>query len=352
MPTSPSQPSLFGLKKTNRDFTLRDSWGKNQFNSSFPAALCCYMHSRGMAVNYLSISRNDFRCLDLPVEKVFGIDPLGTDTYFAFESHHSPYQRFVIGTLPRTDLVIQRESTGECVAGLEVKLTALPDSTTCELHPNQYGSEIVIRPDTIVYLACSLALRMGDLLMPLIPDLPINDWSEPGEVEPHMTTIAQAIAAVSKAAEAVQGSFLLQPIWKTMGKSPELADKCLDVFVWSDAGFAYFISELSLKEGPHSRLSRPRRSSVWLFKMLHEIKTSGRFNHERIIDELLYNTRNDKAFASSGIVTNLYMASPRLQSPLVGRDEIKNIILGGGQALLSPERRFDAILFSSPHLFS
>jgi type II restriction enzyme len=86
--------------------------------------------------------------------------------------------------------------------------------------------------------------------------------------------------------------------------------------------------------------------------MLHEIKTHGRFNHERIIDELLYNTKNDKAFASAGNVTNLYMASPRLQSPLVGKDEIKNIILGGGQTLLSPERRFDAILFSSPHLFS
>ncbi len=349
---STTQPGLFGLKKTNRDFTLRDSWGKNQFNSSFPAALCCYMHSKGRSVNYLSISRNDFRCVELGVEKVFGADPLGADTYYAFESHHSPYQRFVIGTLPRTDLVIQRESTGECLAGLEVKLTALPDNTTCELLEHQYGSEIVIRPDTIVYLACSLALRMGEALKPLIPDLPINDWSEPAEVEPYMGMIARTIAAVAKAAEGVQGPFLLQPIWKTKGKSPELADKCLDVFVWSDAGFAYLISELSSREGAHSGISRQKRSSVWLFKMLHEIKVSGQFNHERIIDELLYNTKNDKAFASAGNVTNLYMASPRLISPVIGRDEIKNIILGGGQTLLSPERRFDAILFSSPHLFS
>jgi HindVP restriction endonuclease len=349
---STSKPGLFGLKKTNRDFTLRDSWGKNQFNSSFPAALCCYMHAKGNAVNYLSIIRNDFKCVDLAVEKVFGIDPLSDDIYFAFESHHSPYQKFVVGNLPRTDLVVQRESTGECLAGLEVKLTALPDNTTCELPQNQYGSEIVIRPDTIVYLACSLALRMGESLKALIPNLPIIDWSEPGEVEPHMEVIAKTISSVAKAAESVQWPFLLQPIWKTKGKSPELADKCLDVFVWSDAGFAYFISELSLRDGATHVLSRQKRSSIWLFKMLHEIKTSGRFNHERIIDELLYNTKNDKAFASAGNITNLYMASPRLQSPLIGKDEIKNIILGGGQTLLSPERRFDAILFSSPSLFS
>ena len=32
-------------------------------------------------------------------------------------------------------------------------------------------------------------------------------------------------------------------------------------------------------------------------------------------------------------------------------NEIKNIILGGGQNLLSPERRFDAIIVNSPDLF-
>lgn len=27
------QPSLFGLSKTNRDFTQRETWGKNQFDA-------------------------------------------------------------------------------------------------------------------------------------------------------------------------------------------------------------------------------------------------------------------------------------------------------------------------------
>ncbi len=45
------------------------------------------------------------------------------------------------------------------------------------------------------------------------------------------------------------------------------------------------------------------------------------------------------------------MISPRLEKPIISKEEIKNIILGGGQKMLSPERRFDAIVFNSPELF-
>ena len=46
------------------------------------------------------------------------------------------------------------------------------------------------------------------------------------------------------------------------------------------------------------------------------------------------------------------MVSERLETPIITKAEIKNIILGGGQNLLSPERRFDAIIFNSPELFT
>jgi hypothetical protein len=47
------QPHLFGLKNSNRDFTSKNAWGKNQFNSSFPASLCCFLDSLGEKANYL-----------------------------------------------------------------------------------------------------------------------------------------------------------------------------------------------------------------------------------------------------------------------------------------------------------
>lgn len=69
------------------------------------------------------------------------------------------------------------------------------------------------------------------------------------------------------------------------------------------------------------------------------------------IDELSYNTKNDKAFSSNGLRTHPIMACPELTHPRITKGEIKNIILGGGQNLLSPERRFDAIIYNSPDLF-
>jgi len=348
----PTEPSLYGLKKTNRDYTKKETWGKNQFNSSFPASLCCYLDSKDIEANYLSIQDKTFSATaTIKISDVFGISPKNDDIYFAFEAQHTPFQKYVIGTLPRTDLVIQKESNGECLSGLEVKLTALPDNTTHALEEAYYGSEIVVRPDTIVYLACSIASNLNERLTDYIPEININ-WEDASEVLPLITTIMESIDAISIVLEENQSPFLLQPVWKTIGKSPALAENCLDMFVWSDAGFCNFISKISNNDPEATKITRQTRTAIWLFKMLQEIKDTGKFNHETIIDNLSYNTKNDKAFASSGNITNSYMTCDRLTTPIVTKAEIKKIILGGGQNLLSPERRFDAIIFNSPELFA
>lgn len=347
----PAVPSLYGLKKTNRDYTKKETWGKNQFNSSFPASLCCYLESKEIEANYLSIQNKNFSAITtIKISEVFGISSKNDDIYFAFEAQHTPFQKYIIGTLPRTDLVIQKESDGKCLSGLEVKLTALPDNTTHTLEETCYGSEIVVRPDTIVYLACSIASNLDKKLNDCIPDIKLN-WENASEVLSNIKTIIKSINSISIALEEHQSPFLLQPVWKTKGKSPALAENCLDMFVWSDAGFCNFISNISNDNPKATKITRQTRTAIWLFKMLLDIKTSGKFDHEAIIDNLSYNTKNDKAFASSGNITNAYMACDRLTTPIITKAEIKKIILGGGQNLLSPERRFDAIIFNSPELF-
>ena len=345
-------PSLFGLSNSNRDFTKKDAWGKNQFNSSFPASLCCYLNSKEKKACYLRIEKKEFSVGEISIEDVFGISPADQDIFFAFEASHSPFQKYVIGTLPRTDLVIQRKSNGECLAGLEIKLTALPDNTTCDLPDSSYGSEIVVRPDTIVYLACSIVKSLGNKINKIVySDFSIVDWANAHEVLPNVTSIVKAIKKLSIVLEKNQTPFLLQPIWKTKGKSPELADNCLDVFVWSDAGFSYFISEIVDGSEEVTKINRQTRTAIWLYKMLLDYKNHGKFDHQNIIDLLSYNAKNDKAFASSGNVTNKFMTCSRLNKPEIPKAEIKDIILGGGHKLLSPERRFDAIISNTPGLF-
>ncbi len=143
----------------------------------------------------------------------------------------------------------------------------------------------------------------------------------------------------------------MQPIWKTTGKSPILAENCLDVFVWSNLGFMQLFLDAARVDKAITKINRQIRTVIWLYKMLYEFSQTGQFDHHRIIDELSYNTKNDKAFAVNGSVTHPYMKSEILTNPRISKQEIKQIILGGGQNLLSPERRFDAIIYNSPQLF-
>jgi type II restriction enzyme len=344
--------SLFGLQNSNRDFTRAEAWGKNQFNSSFPAALSCYLDQKNLDANYLCIKNRLFSIDYISVSNILGTKTNTEDIYFAFEAQYTPFQKFIVGTLPRTDLVIQNQM-GQCLRGLEVKLTALPDNTTCNLSDNKFGSEIVVRPDTIIYLAASLISANAEIIKNHIDNSKINieDWSEAREVIAHIQEIVTCISQISIDIEQNQSPFLLQPIWKTIGKSSKLANNCLDVFVWSDAAFTWFISQVSKNDNAATQITRQTRTSIWLYKMLSDIGMDGRCNYKEIIDKLSYNTKNDKAFASAGNVTNPFMSCQNLTNPRITKQEIKNIILGGGQNLLSPERRFDAIIFNSPELF-
>ena len=85
--------------------------------------------------------------------------------------------------------------------------------------------------------------------------------------------------------------------------------------------------------------------------MLFDYSVYSHFDYVRIIKQHSYNYANDKAFALSGRRTYPFLACEELTHPRIKKSEIRNIILGGGQNLLSPERRFDAVLVNSPDIF-
>ncbi len=100
-----------------------------------------------------------------------------------------------------------------------------------------------------------------------------------------------------------------------------------------------------------NRITRQARSIIWLMKMLLDYAEDGQINHAKIIDELSHATKNDKAFSIPGRITHQWMKCAELTTPRIQRTAIKSIILGGGQHLLSPERRLDAAILSSLELF-
>ena len=345
---------LFGLTHSNRDFSAADSWGKNQFNSSFPAALCCYMASIKLEANYLCVINSEFTIDSLSVAKLFGADPLAETTHFAFETAFKPYEKFVVGGMPRTDLVISTTAKpARQTAALEVKLTAIPDSTTHMLDESQYGAELVVRPDTIFYLAAGLSQDNQETMKIAFQadGVPIDELGTTKAALLHYPKIHASLLNFVKNEDLIQRPNIVQPVWKTIGKSPRLADQCLDLFVWSTAGFLYFVLDIAKPSG-QKVITRQMRTVIWAYKMLLDISNDGKTDFQSTIDALTYGNKNDKAFASSGGVTHKYMSHKNLTRPRVSKSEIASIVLGGGENMLSPERRFDAIIVNSPEIFT
>ncbi len=350
-------PGLFGQKYSSRDYRYEEAWGKNQFNSSFPASLIAYMSSKGIQPVFICTRKNNtIEHKKITATELFGVDPLSEDAYYDYEAGYYPYEQYYTANKKeKIDLVMINRSSTQPVSGLEIKLTTLPDNTTKDLKDCEYGSEIVVRSPTVLFVACSICayydspkgkVKLHKMLNTIGEE--IRDWSEMRQVIPHYNSIKQAILNVSRDMVSGQVPVIVQPIWKTNKRLTDLDEHCLDVFVWSNLS----VIQMALREAATDNdISRNQRTIIWLYKMLWDYTQFGKFNYTSIVNTLAYKYKTDKAFAISGKLTNHFLKSPELDSPRVSKFEIKNIILGNGQKLLRPERRFDAYLVSHPELF-
>lgn len=356
--TTPT-PRLFGLQRTNRNFSTKEAWGKNQFNTSFPASLACYMGLEGVAPVYLTLDNSlKVQHNKIDAADLLGLNAASPELCFRFETVYSPYEALVYGKLPRTDLVTysQNANSQTPLRGYEIKLTALPDNSTYDLNDNQYSCEIVVRPDSIVYLAASIATlytQHSEILLETLHPVCalIHDWSEPEQVSPHYDKMQFALDTLllMQLEAGNQSPFLIQSVWKTVGKTPILHENCLDMFVWSNFAFTRLFTTVGSVQ---PSINRSARSLIWLTKMLYDFAVYGKFDPKQIIDSLTYNTKNDKAFALSGRQTLQFLSCPELTRPRIPKEALRAIILGDGQNFLSPERRFDAAIVSTPGLFN
>lgn len=354
---APIPAGLFGQKHSSRDYTKEDCWGKNQFNSSFPASLLAYMSSKSIKPVYLKVDEENNVIHDyIEARDVLGIDPLDDNAFYKFEAGFPEFEKYYTGDRENIDLVMVDLSTNKEISGLEVKLTTLPDNTTCNKTESEYSCEIVVRPPTICFLACSIcsffqsAQQKAELISMLNGIPPIIHWDEASEVAPHYDKIEEAVLKVSSSMVEHQSPLIIQPVWKTEGKKGRLSDDCLDIFVWSNLAVIQMCR--AGRPATDSKINRFQRSIIWLYKMLFDYAIYGQFDYVRIIKNHSYGNANDKAFSLLGNGSHKFLSCDELTHPRIKKNEIKFVILGGGQELLSPERRFDAILVNSPDIFN
>ena len=221
---------LFGIKNSNRDFSDKKSWGKNQFNTSFPAALTCFMYAGGIKPIYVVIDENlGIVHRSIAQEELLGCKSFD-DIFFSFEDIYEPFSEYSNDRIPRIDLVVRENKSMSCFSCLEIKLTALPDNTTCMLSESQWGSELVIRPDSVVYLSFLIAEKYPDrdeLKKHLLPLAHLEDLTEAGNVIRHIDVLVSVFDQLVISKINQQRSYVLQPVWRTQGKDAILMTKLL-----------------------------------------------------------------------------------------------------------------------------
>ncbi len=169
----------------------------------------------------------------------------------------------------------------------------------------------------------------------------INNWDNATEIAQNAKHLRSALdeALQAVATGGLQRPFLIQPLWRTVGQSFELADNCFDVFVWSDVA----VMRLPVDQSDDTAtVSRPIREVARHVRALYEVLSQGDYNYESIYKGMALGSQTDKAFSLNGSKSIRYLAHPHLRQPRLPRNVLSDLITGGGELELRPERRFDA----------
>jgi hypothetical protein len=362
MPSVPA-PSLYGIGLSNR--TGVDLWGKNQFNGCFPTALACWMRDQAMPLLQVTAHSGD----ETRIDEVGAAEALATNRakrpYYNFEAAFSPYLPYLYDpeNIERADLVIGEASNtdagiGEEYRPFEIKLTTVPDNTTVDHDESDWAPELVVRPSTTMHCALGLfhtALsarsELRDIVEPICKD--VSDWSHQKEMLELLREVSGAMSELQSCLEPFQSPLVLQPIWKTKGKSPILADQAFDVFVWTDLALLRVVADRVAAQSNPKEISRHARALLRVLRILFEVTRTGKVRLANVFSQMTYEHQSDKEFALSGNITLPYLRHRRLVIPAVGKHRLREIILNGGHEMLSPERRFDqSVYFSAAELFS
>lgn len=339
---------LFGIYHSNRPDSQH--WTKNCFNSSFPTALACYMMDQGINAIYAKLGVVDGElkvvCDEIPIRDLFRCNDLQPqDLSFDFESKFMPYQEFAFDSIDGIDLVV-KSTSGDFLAPVEVKLTVLPTSATASKPEKDWGSELVVRTATTSYCAFGIwdevkehSGHVRDIFEETCSD--IGSWTNDFEMSHKTANLRAVLDTFEKEYIDYQRPLVMQPIWKTQGQSPILADNAFDIVVWSNLAF----SRLFIETANDKTMSRPMRASARMARCIWELSKSGKIRVEDIYRQMAFGQQTDKEVSVPGDRWRRYITTDRIITPAVSKDAINEIIQPGYIENLRPERRFDQTLY-------
>ncbi|MGN0549847.1 MAG: HindVP family restriction endonuclease [Acutalibacteraceae bacterium] len=305
-----------------------------------------------MKAIYITLASKDGKLViepkEIPINEVFNCgNKSPQDLYFSFESVFAPYQQYSFDPIDGIDLVV-KDTNGNYLSPLEVKLTVIPTSQTSVLPEEKWGSEIVVRSATTSYCA----LGMFDSVKEHSREIreifeeacsSIQMWDNDYEMTHKIPSLCKAIDDFQSAYYMHQKPLLMQTLWKTQGQSPILADQAFDIVIWSDYAFSRLFLDNSVL--PAETMRRGMRASARLARCLWELSKSGKIRVVDIYRQMAFGNQTDKEFAVGGSLWRKYVTSERIKNLALNKDVVNQIIEPGYIDRLMPERRFDQTLY-------
>jgi HindVP-like restriction endonuclease len=179
---------------------------------------------------------------EITMDDLFNTDRPNNQLRFDFETRYQPYEQFAFDDIGAIDLVVKHHGVAEPEGWrrpLEIKLTVMPDNTTCSGPEQEWSPELVIRPASTKYCALGIysacrarRTEIRDIFQNVCGNFQV--WNSAHELQNKRDEMLNALDIFQRTLNANQQPFLIQPIWKTEGKSPSLAQRAFDLFVWSD----------------------------------------------------------------------------------------------------------------------
>lgn len=341
---------LYGLEHSNR--SADDHWGKNCFNSSFPASMASYMMDHDIPAIYIKLADIDGKLQTISstisLRDVFNCGTSSaSELSFNFESIFTPYQQYSFDAIDPIDLVVKNHS-GQYLSPLEVKLTVLPTDSTSRQPEDKWGCELVVRSATTSYCALGMfdavkddSREVRDIFESSCSS--IQMWDNDYEMTHKIPLVSASLDAFERRYMTRQKPLLMQTIWKTQGKSPLLAEQAFDIVIWSDYAFSRLFIDAAYEVA--STMSRPMRAAARLARCLWELSKSGKIRVVDIYRQMALGNQTDKEFAIGGSKWRQYVRDDRIICPQLHKDVVKKIIQPGYIEKLSPERRFDQTLY-------
>lgn len=349
-------PGLYGITPENSSRSGADLWGKNQFNSTFPLALCLYMRDQGLQPISVVLDGGQFVRDEGRWAMGQVVGEAEDHPCYHFEAAYEPYENLSTKGTDKIDLVVA--VNGSHCQPLEVKLTVTPDSETAQLPEDSWAPEIVIRPVTSAYamMGVTQSLRTDEAckssalraIRRAYDAISSSGWNNPTEIESNRELLCDSLSEALAIAEPLQKPFLLQPVWRTLGQSLALSEQCLDVFVWSDVAMVQLPIIPGRLHNPRG-ISRSTREVARHVQAMRQLLLGEAYDYEGIYKGDGLGTQTDKSFAMPGRTSRDYMEHEVLDAPRLPPSVLQEVILGNGHLQLKPERRFDAavLLYST-----